>query len=324
MPSDVQAGCRAIRPVLIRLAAAATVKRLLTTAGLQRLQEREDAFASIVSVASPSSTRSAIEAEMSSIHELRAELARRPPESTGKKTIVLGILGAFLAGGLLVFGWQLFPAATPVAGIANVKPSGQPEITIPASSGRLGQASSAPILLQCMSRVVTSHWTYRTGPKEVRGSRSSFRDEDVEAINAAAMYAILQAGKTAAMGLTLTGMDGPANVLLASKWGELAECVYNQDGAALCDRNNRALAVESVTNHVRNANRALADAGNTSANRHVSQLRALNERVMAALRTQLRDGVVIAADFGMVAPDEIKRAAGTTKPMRDVCAARRG
>jgi len=269
---------------------------------------------------------------MSSIDELRAELANRRPESTGTKTMVLGIAGAFLAGGLLVFGWQLIPFGNSVAGIAKVNAPSQPEIAIAASSNRLGQASAAPILLQCMTRVAggsglsssRDSTSFRRAVRESRGSRSSFPDVDMDAINAGVMYAMLQAGKTMAMASSLSGQGVQANTILASKWGELAECVFNQDATVLCDRNNRALAIESLTNFVRNAGPVIKEAGSASADRHVTQLRALNERVMASFRDHLRHGALIRADFGMFAPETVKQAASTTTPTRNVCAPARG
>jgi hypothetical protein len=53
----------------------------------------------------------------------------------------------------------------------------------------------------------------------------------------------------------------------------------------------------------------------------LSQLANLKERVMVGFRGHLRDGSIVAGDFGFFAPEEIKRIARDTKPVRDVCAA---
>ena len=42
----------------------------------------------------------------------------------------------------------------------------------------------------------------------------------------------------------------------AGLWGEVADCVYRQNGWALCDPDNRALAVEAVNTLVRQVNTA--------------------------------------------------------------------
>ena len=110
-----------------------------------------------------------------------------------------------------------------------------------------------------------------------------------------------------------------ALVQLSSILGLIAECVFNKDAAELCDANNRALAVDAIGSHVRHADSVLAQP-NVSASLQLSQLAALKERVIVGVRGHLRDGSLIAADFGMFAPDEVRRIARETKPIRNACA----
>ena len=42
----------------------------------------------------------------------------------------------------------------------------------------------------------------------------------------------------------------------AKPWLDLTDCVYRQNGAALCDPDNRALAIETITTFVRLVNDA--------------------------------------------------------------------
>jgi hypothetical protein len=95
----------------------------------------------------------------------------------------------------------------------------------------------------------------------------------------------------------------------------IAECVFNKDAAELCDSNNRALAVDAVGRHLRHADSVLAQP-NVTASLQISRLAALKERVIVGFRGHLRDGSFIAADFGMFAPDEVRRIARDTKPIR--------
>jgi len=247
---------------------------------------------------------------MPSVQDIRAELAKRQPEKSGHTGTILSVLVAFIAGGLLVFGWQLVPAATLTGGA----PSGsrQGEIAVPASAGRLGQASAAPLLRSCLTHrdlyvaSAARPWTLDAG-----GASGAYKA--IESISAAAHTTAL-----------LGQQPGPgATIRFATIWGRIAECVYNQDAPALCDIDNRALAVDSLNNFVRHSYRAAADVANTRASVELNQIGGIKERLMVVLRSHLRDGALVAADFGIFASDEVRRIGRDAKPARDVCAAAR-
>jgi hypothetical protein len=266
---------------------------------------------------------------MPGIHELRAELASRKREKSGMAGTIAGVLAAFVVGGLLVFGWQFIPSAMLNGGVSGSAAPRQAAVTIATSGNRLGRAATAPLLKGCLTRVLDTGnalSSYRRAASGLRDRPRGFpRDEDFAGLEAGALYAMLEAGKTLSLASSLLGDPAGAelNVQLATMWGQLAECVYNQDAPALCDADNRALAVDSLTTHLRQSKRALADAAKAPADMQHTQLRSLGERVVGALRHHLRDGALIGADFGMFPPDEIKRAASEVKPIRDVCAARK-
>jgi hypothetical protein len=259
---------------------------------------------------------------MRNVQNIRAELAHRQPEKGTGRATILTVLGAFAVGGLLVLGWQFVPAATTSTPVRSISTARDAEVKIPASGDRLGRASRAPLLRACMtSRLMNAgqvSYSRRLGPRP-RGVRNepdwSFPGDPVHA------YGILEAANTAARAASLfrEAVGDDAMVLLASIWGLMAECIFNRDAVELCDGNNRALAADALSSHVRHAANVLAQP-NISANLQLSHLAALKERVLIGFRSHLRDGALIAADFGMFAPEEVKRIARETKPARNVCA----
>jgi hypothetical protein len=259
---------------------------------------------------------------MDSIHDIRAELASQKAEKPVTRAI-LSVAGAFAVGGLLVFGWQFVPTATPSTTVRDSSTSlGAAEVKIAATSDRLGNASNAPLLRTCMtSRLMSAgqaSYESRLGPRQ-RNPRNApdlpFPGDPAQG------YAMLQTADTAARAAALFNepVGTGALVQLSSILGLIAECVFNKDAAELCDANNRALAVDAIGSHVRHADSVLAQS-NVSANLQLSQLAALKERVIVGFRGHLRDGSLIAADFGMFAPDEVRRIARETKPIRNACA----
>lgn len=255
---------------------------------------------------------------MSNIDDIRAELASRRPERSGATSTILAALGAFAVGGVLVLGWQFMPAATPSATPRTAGAPRDAEVKISTTGDRLGDPVKAPLLQTCVtSQIMTSGGGYQgsVGPRRSNPHNSS--DDSFFPLDAAQLYAMLKMTNTA----TALVQSAPGAVgLMASSWGMLAECLVNKDAAMLCDSNNRALAIEAVTNLVRQSGSALAQP-NVSANMQLSQLANLKERVMVGFRGHLRDGSIAAGDFGFFAPDEIKRLARETKPVRDACAA---
>jgi hypothetical protein len=152
------------------------------------------------------------------------------------------------------------------------------------------------------------------------------------------LYRILKAGSFVSRLSALGGQ--PQRVAdplgLAILWGDVADCVYRQNGRALCDADNRALAVEAANTFVRQlrissapqtgdavASTFAAVQGNgrvRSAVYEVQALHAVAERMLSALRNRVEEGRLIAADFGFSAAPEVKNILGETATTRNACA----
>jgi len=258
---------------------------------------------------------------MPNIDDIRAELASRRPERSGATSTILAALGAFAVGGLLVLGWQFWPAATPSATPRSAGAPREAEVKISTTGDRLGQPAKAPLLQTCMtSRIMMGgDGSYHSPGGGRRSNPHHSSSEDAFPLDAAQLYAMLKITNTASA--LASSVPGGALSPMASAWGMLAECVVNKDAAMLCDSNNRALAIEAVTNLVRQSDSVLTKS-NVSANLQLSQLANVRERVLVAFRGHLRDGSIAAGDFGFFAPEAIKRLARETKPVRDACAAK--
>jgi hypothetical protein len=104
------------------------------------------------------------------------------------------------------------------------------------------------------------------------------------------------------------------------------DCILTRDKAAVCDADNRALAVEFLADFLDNARRAEAELAKLPAAKRplfeqASGI-AARPRVLDAVRDHLREGRLVAADFGQSAPPEVKEAIAAVKPVRDACAQR--
>jgi hypothetical protein len=121
----------------------------------------------------------------------------------------------------------------------------------------------------------------------------------------------------------------------AAVWGEVADCIYRQNGWMLCDPDNRALAAEAATTLIRQLSTATkadkqADPREKKPFAMNGQERAyalrnadaIKARVLASLRTHASERRLIASDFGLFTPAEITQILRETKVTRDACAAR--
>jgi hypothetical protein len=149
-----------------------------------------------------------------------------------------------------------------------------------------------------------------------------------------AYYALLKMNDRA-MGIArIAGAKGYGTTGFAMAWGEIADCVYRQNGRALCDPNNRALAVEAATSLLREADLLAAPKrsdssfaktqealdSSASVKRNLAQMRDMKDRVLTGLRARLQDGRLIAGDFGYFPAGDIKRLLQENKPDRNACA----
>ncbi|MEA2878713.1 MAG: hypothetical protein QOF14_3909 [Hyphomicrobiales bacterium] len=244
---------------------------------------------------------------MSIVKEMRERHTITPvPERSGLGATVLIGCAAFAIGALAIAGWKMWPAGkAPQAAVATVNQpapaSTTPAAAAPIFSGkRLGEAEQAPLLATCVA-------------DENFGGFGDVK-------NPQAAYALM---KTVGAGLriaTLIGAETGNGAQLIDNWRIIAECVYRQNSWTLCNPDNRVLAIESAGAFVRGAAAVLADPpkgrGGPMVVREYAQAR---DRILDALRTRVRNGYLVADDFGAVQPPEIKAVLTQTKTVANGC-----
>jgi hypothetical protein len=263
---------------------------------------------------------------MKMIHEMRERQVWEQHKSSSPLPIILGAVIAFGIGLLGVSGVVRVPVLlqsktqmVPVAA-RDAKPA---EVAIDTSGHRLGRAETAPLLKMC-----------------VPFSRLGF--EHVDRVPPGDLYRILQTASgfsriASAAGIKQNAVD---EAQFASVWGDVADCIYRQNGWMICDPDNRALAVEAASTLVRQTSAAArsaktaaaADTSKTMVTIHgkhapsrdylVQSANAATARVLSGLRNFAADGRLTASDFGMFAPAEITQVLRDTKVARDACAAK--
>jgi hypothetical protein len=188
------------------------------------------------------------------------------------------------------------------------QPAAQPLAAAPANQ-RMGRATMAPLLLTCAPEGSTQGLDHR------------------------ALYWLMQTGSRGARIGTLINpaQSAAAQMTFARPWSDLTDCVYRQNGAALCDPDNRALAIETITTFVRLVNDAAkADAAaleRPEPGQYRRELqydsdaaRALKDRVLATLRIRVQEGRLVAGDFDFFLPAEILDVLRRTPTSEDRCA----
>lgn len=214
---------------------------------------------------------------------------------------VLTLILAFVGGFLVVGGWIWAPKiSSAMSSFVSVGPS----VSLFADANRLGRPEVAPVVRSCIFRVLD------VGP-------------DATKMEPSAGYFILKAGTMQANISSLAGKpedprSGFQTVNLASKWGELADCIYAQDDRELCDPDNRAAMVEATTKFFAFAKQAEASKPPISAEaaRVIENFR---DKLLSALKNHRRYGTLVAADFSSFAAPEIMRIMREEKETRDIC-----
>ena len=275
------------------------------------------------------------------IDEMRERRQWEEPKSSSPVPIILAAMAAFAIGGVVAFGYLKMPTlgamATKPAQTSPGSAPEQPKSEVSFAGVRLGRAETAPLLKSCV-------------PMHKLGLASSFGDRGDRRVGLepADIYPILQMASTASTISAIAGVKPQAaqETSVAGLWGEVADCVYRQNGWALCDPDNRALAVEAVNILVRQVNAATsslkseasappkkggpqtfgqvkAELDGRSAPNPTHQLaaaRAVKDRVLSGLRNRANEGRLIASDFGFFAPAEVLQVFKDIKPTRNACA----
>jgi len=254
------------------------------------------------------------------IDQIREQQAWEQPKKSGSAGFIAGTIAAFAAGIILVMGWGAFPSFS-TKGISvstqqAAAPGKQPEISIP-SGGRLGTAAESNLLRTCM-------------PSQM----------SVPGMDNKAIYNLLKATNQMMSIAAIAG--GPLQTAGGAKafsmmWADVADCVFRQNGYALCEPDNRALAVEAVTAFVQQSAMAAAPEKDSEFNKVMTTLqgprrqalenamykvRATRERVLETLKVRAQEGRFIASDFGFFTPGEVMQAVKSAKPTSDACAAK--
>lgn len=263
------------------------------------------------------------------IDQIRAQQAWEQPKKSGSAGFIVGTIAAFGAGIVLVVMWGALPtlsikgltAATRQAVAPAPAPTKQPAISIP-TGGRMGTARESKLLSVCI-KADTSTLDLKIQKKDI--------------------YDMMRAGSQ----MRADPADGGG---VAFMWAELADCVYRQNGWALCDPDNRALAIETVSMMTKFVNadaaakptagketngasgpffttRTFADVTaevqgrpRPSAQQKMQSARTIKDRVLATLKTRAQEGRFIASDFGFFTPAEVTQLVKGVKPTSDACA----
>jgi hypothetical protein len=235
---------------------------------------------------------------MSFVREMRErQVAPAPAERSGALgTIVIAVV-AFAIGAGGIVAWKWMPTRNPQPVAAKAAP---PAETPKFAGNRVGRAAAAPLLRTC-----TKSDTFE-----------GFGKGDPEAI-----YTLLTTVGTMQRLAPLVGAEMGDGAQLVEYWREIADCVYQQNSWHLCDADNRALAVESASAFIRGATRI---AENPPKGRGADIVLRDNararERVLDALRARLRNGQLVAADFGPIQPPAVKALLSEVKPAGNACA----
>jgi hypothetical protein len=245
------------------------------------------------------------------IDQIRQQQAWQQAKKPAPWPLVLGVVVAFVIGGIGVHVWRS-TSATPSSapGTAQVQPAAANAPSF-AAGLRVGRAETAPLLRTCV-------------PLHKLGLEST-------KVEPADIYRLLQVGTqmsrvVAATGLRQDAIDGSD---VAALWADVADCVYRQNGWALCDPDNRALAIEAAGALSRQVSIAPVvkrewKGSNVSENHErkyqVQNAQAVKQRVLAALRHRVEEGRLIPADFGLFTHEDVRKVLSSTKPRQNACA----
>jgi hypothetical protein len=224
---------------------------------------------------------------MNPVDGYRKELNSRPPSaerSVNIETVAKIIAGSVIALSLFVMAVYVLdrPGNFDKTVETVVSPDGRlfPWFFDNISSGgaRLGRAGVAPLMRQCMAKIEAVQ---------------DFMDDNTE-IDPGLVSIINRFGKR-----TRESNEDMAPYV---------HCLLERDPAALCDRDNRALVVESVNRFLR------IDDG-------LMRELAEKNRARDGVERHVREGRLARRDFGWFAPDSVKKLFEQIAPSPDRCAA---
>jgi hypothetical protein len=262
------------------------------------------------------------------LNEIRERQALEASKQSSPVPIVIAAIAAFAFGAMAATGFVKLPAIFHKGGAAKdtavaAAATKTEAIAVSGSSwGRMGNAEKANVLLSCVPR-------HKLGLGGDIGRKIEPSD----------IYKILQAGtQITRMASAFANQPGAGAGGFVDLWSDVADCAMAQNGWTLCDPDNRALAVEATMNLVREVKSASVPRAESSfesvatkvglKNKQSREYRiyaakATRDRVLGNLRTRVKEGRIIASDFGYFPPEEIAKVLKETKPARDACAEKR-
>jgi hypothetical protein len=262
------------------------------------------------------------------IDQIREQQAWEQPKKSSSMGFIIITIAAFAGGIGLVMGWSSLPSlSTRGVTAASQQQAAAPapakaSISIP-SGGRVGDASQSKLLRVC-------------APAKMMGFAGGPGDAPFDSKQ---IYQLLQTTSQAMSIATIAGANDSGFVGgakgFAMIWGDVADCVFKQNGWNLCDPDNRALAVESISAFVRQSTLAAAPERDSEFKRvmatvqgsqkqkleHAMQnVRTTRERVLSTLKVRAQEGRFIASDFGFFTPGEVLQVVRDARPTSDACA----
>jgi hypothetical protein len=252
---------------------------------------------------------------MKAIDQIRLQQAWQAQKSAGPLPIILGAVIALGIGLLGASGTIRAPTLSQARmQIAAGGAASSATVAIDATMGRVGNAENAILLRTC-----------------VPFARFGLGD----AIEHGRLYRTLQtaSGLPPVSAMTGNRQKPVDDALSAAIWAEAADCIYRQNSWMLCDRDNRALAVETASTFFRrlsaaekaeqfvDGRRLHTGLGSDPRSHALQHAAASKDRVLSGIRTQVAEGRLTETDFGLFAPFEITQIARETRVARNGCAA---
>jgi hypothetical protein len=251
------------------------------------------------------------------IDQIRQQQAWAQPKKASIWPLILGIFAAFLVGGGGFYSWTKFKSSTPASRSGqDVAASAEQRPGVSFTEGkRIGRAETAPLLKTCV-------------PLSKLGL-----DRQPNKMAASDIYQLLQMAGNMTRIVAITGIkqdavDGRDTAYL---WADVADCVYRQNGWALCDPDNRALAVEAaamlsrqvaIAPSVKRESNGIPRRSDSERQYQLQTARNIKDRVLSTVRSRIEEGYLTASDFGILTHEDIRRTIGEATPKQNACASR--
>jgi hypothetical protein len=234
-------------------------------------------------------------------NEFRTRHAPQPADRSALLQTMAGAAACFIISALAVLYWEKIPA--PNQWMPMLTGSAESSNTPSFSGDRVGRSETAPLLKTCVTKKVLA----------VDPGRE---------IEPGILFQFLVAAR--AQGRVTAALGAPPQhsaVEVATKWGDVADCVYRADSRDLCDIDNRALAVQAANTFLVQADQIASNPASFAADLgEVGALSQVQSRVLESLKYLAVKGVLIASDFAPFAPTPVRRAFADIKPEQNACA----